>query len=424
MFLFVALLGAADAIAAPSWSGDSRGDLRVDHDEAAAKFSAFIQRHRRAYEVGSDEYEARFAHFKERLAAIAAHNGRQDCLWSAKVNMLADRAPEELAMLRGYRRSSAKRGSPASFLGLASVSVSTDLSGLPKNFTWKGQLKAMQDVRYQGSCGSCWAMSSATVLRAHAELYQHDRTFSIQQLVDCTPNPLSCGGTGGCSGATAELAMIYATKVGLATEEEHAYAESDGACPPQMQAAAEPAAPQALLQGQVGAASGPTGWRRLPENMPEPLLLAVYEKGPAVVSVAATDAWNMYDGGIMADCERGAVVNHAVVLIGFGEEDGSRFWQIQNSWGNSWGEEGFIRLLRRERHEEGAYCGWDSNPADGTGCTGGPSKVYVCGSCGILYDSVLPTFALSKDGFFSRQKRSDFGIFTEVNTTVAARLRH
>lgn len=422
--LFLVLVSAVlDAFVAHIPEGTSDGvELHAE------KFSAFIQQHGRVYQPGSEEYRMRFAFFKDRLAAVDAQNRQTHRSWSAAVNGLADRTPEELARLRGYRHSARTDDGATSSVGLMGISTHTvDITQLPRDHTWKGHLQAMQDVHDQGSCGSCWAVASATVLRAHAELFQADRTFSVQQILACTPNPRACGGDGGCKGATAELAMDYVARVGLLTEDQMVYQAKDISCPADMQAPKrnlrtalkEVALPDMSIYGGGGASFGMVGWRKLPENKVEPLLLALYETGPVVVSVGANDVWNMYANGIMRACEQDAVINHAVALVGYGEQQGTMYWQIQNSWGAGWGEEGFARLLRLNQREEAGYCGWDKSPEVGTGCKGGPSKVYVCGSCGILYDSVVPKFVLSEHGWWARQGGRAVG--AHVNASRAYR---
>merc|ERR1740117_984021 len=112
--------------------------------------------------------------------------------------------------------------------------------------------------------------------------------------------------------------------------------------------------------------------------------------------------WNLYSSGIMDACPKDTVIDHAVVLLGFGSEAGTKYWQIQNSWGPDWGEDGYIRIQRFDHEDEKEYCGWDTSPEIGSGCSDGPSKVWVCGHCGILNDVVVPHFALSEDGWWSK----------------------
>mmetsp|Transcript_115231 Transcript_115231/g.229561 ORF Transcript_115231/g.229561 Transcript_115231/m.229561 type:complete len:438 (+) Transcript_115231:68-1381(+) len=379
-------------------------------------FHKYIREHARSYQPGSKEFQRRWTIFQQRLIQIETHNKNSRRMWNATINKLSDRTPEELARLRGYKKHARSSEEGASLAhqqsGFLSRTVRTvDLSFLPEDWTWASRLQSMNLIRDQGECGSCWAFAATTVLRAHAELYQRDRSFSVQQVVSCTPNLRKCGGQGGCDGATAELAMDYVWKMGAATDEDLPYGARDSACPDQMQVP-KPTIRSLLreqmnlAQQRTGTKLGMLGWKKLPENKVEPLLLAIYEQGPAVVSVMATEHWNQYGGGILDTCEREAVINHAVVLVGFGTVGGAKYWHIQNSWGPNWGEAGFIKLLRRNEESENAYCGWDHKPEMGTGCQGGPSEVYVCGSCGILYDSVVPQFQLSRDGWWAQNGRN------------------
>ena len=114
---------------------------------------------------------------------------------------------------------------------------------------------------------------------------------------------------------------------------------------------------------------------------------SLVQNGPTVVAVDAND-WFDYDNGVFNGCSKDADLGHAVLAKGYGEENGNKYWTIQNSWGADWGEHGHIRLKRHET--EDPWCGMDKKPSDGEGCDGGPAEVEVCGMCGILYDPVIP----------------------------------
>merc|ERR1740130_1774791 len=124
-----------------------------------------------------------------------------------------------------------------------------------------------------------------------------------------------------------------------------------------------------------------------------PLLWAIAQTGPIAVSVG-TEGWLPYATGIFNGCSPDSIINHAVVAIGYGQDAyGTKFWQLQNSWSPGWGEQGTMRLLRRDTDQ--SECGVDRKPELGVACKvpPGPSQVRVCGMCGVLYDSVAVHFA-------------------------------
>merc|ERR1719203_73300 len=100
----------------------------------------------------------------------------------------------------------------------------------------------------------------------------------------------------------------------------------------------------------------------------------------------------------MEPCNRNAVIGHAVVLVGYSQDN----WLLQNSWGNQWGEDGFMRLHRHADHIEEGYCGMDDKPQAGSGCKDGPPRVSICGTCGILYDVTVPVMELRPEGLWSK----------------------
>jgi len=351
-------------------------------------FDSFVQKHGRTYQKDSSEYKMRLALYETRLESSEIHNKQPNKLWTAGVNKLWDWTPEELMALRGWDGSAkpSSRGNIRRHAFLQQEEDDDD-SEIPGEKLWT-DLTASRHIRNQGDCGSCWAIAAATVLEAHAEIYGHARSFSAQQIVECTPNPKHCGGDGGCQGATAELAMEWVLQNGVAEESSIPYTGRDAACP---QGDSKVAMAQLLgmsAPASGGAAFGMNGWETLPKNKYQPLATALAQKGPVAVSVAA-DSWFNYESGIFNGCGKDAVIDHAVVAIGYGEENGVKYWVIQNSWGSDWGEAGHIRL---ERHPDGQYCGMNNDPEKGIACKGETDAVPVCGMCGVLFDSVVPHF--------------------------------
>jgi len=190
--------------------------------------------------------------------------------------------------------------------------------------------------------------------------------------VDCAPNPDHCGGTGGCEGATAELGFAYVKGMGMASEAAYPYTAMDGTC--------DESIPKS---GQV------SGWVVLPSNNYSAVVTAVAQLAPLAITVAA-NTWFDYSSGVFTGCGTDYDLDHAVQLVGYGTATGMDYWIVRNSWSADWGEAGYIRI---QKHSDGGsqWCGIDTSPSDGTGCTGGPSQVTVCGSCGLWYDVCYAT---------------------------------
>lgn len=386
-------------------------------------FEDFNVRHGRHYSPDSPEYKLRHSLFEMRVAEVRQHNSRPHRNWQAAVNHLTDRTEEELAALRGWRGHALSgtkrsvgnvgrhRSRSKAFLRQAGDVV------IPASKSW-GHLNAIQEEVDQGGCGSCWAMATITLMNAADEIAGMNRSFSAQDVVDCTPNPHNCGGQGGCDGATVELAMNYIETNGLRSNLESPYAGFDKACADgsslvgKRQSATLQAdgdvdiksqptnridhdLEQMIHVGQHNVAAGTAGaqlglqyWNRLPENEFHPMFVHLVQYGPLAISVAAS-GWSAYSNGVFDSCDTNFVIDHAVVLFGYGHDDDTNldFWDIKNSWGSFWGRSGNIRM-KREASAADVACGMDKQPEVGTGCEGGPAEVRVCGMCGIYYDAV------------------------------------
>lgn len=369
--------------------------LVVQRSAMEEAFHRFIIHYNRSYQIGSGEYLQRLKLFAERQNRIELLNARPKRSWTAGVSPLADYTAEEFKMLRGWKGTGSTSTAGSAFSG-SMLSLDLMQRELPSEWMQWTKLKAFEVVANQGACGSCWAMATANVLNSHREIYHNiTELVSAQELVDCVGNPHHCGGSGGCNGATTELAMAYVMQNGLSKDVERPYLGFDDACMAEGKSRKSELLLDQLQDESMGFKTLKIhGWQRLPENQMEPLKLALVQRGPVAVSVAAA-GWDLYDGGIYDSCEPDAVIDHAVTLIGYGEDQEkvtkkvTKYWTILNSWGKSFGEGGTMRLLR---HDGDDHCGIDHKPQMGTACDGGPSEVKVCGMCGILYDSVVPIF--------------------------------
>ncbi|CAJ1351107.1 unnamed protein product [Effrenium voratum] len=318
--------------------------------------------------------------FWQRHASARKQNTRADARWTAAANHLFDATDDELKRMMGYKPLARKTHKAFSFVNLHSQNESIPAGiVLQEAVDWRKHVRASNKVRYQGSCGSCWAIAAGSALEMHAELAGYSVPgLQVNQLVGCVPNTRHCGGGGGCDGATAELAFQYAAEHGVAFEDDLKWDTKGGLCQK---------APKRIIS---------QGFERLTPNLALPLQYALAMKGPVVVSADASD-WELYGGGVFDDCPKNAAVNHAVLAVGYGVSTSGKYWLIRNSWGKEWGEAGHIRILRFEDGSDG-YCGTDYHPQEGVACDGETSPVPVCGMCGILMDSSYPIGVKVSDG--------------------------
>lgn len=360
----------------------------------SGSYETFRRLHGRAAlkERDTVSYEDRQSLFHRRKAAVNTHNAR-NLSWKMAVNQYSDYTDAELRTMLGYKRvgpSWSGRSAPAGASSLVEreSEENFNMHGLASEIDFRGDLESASFVRNQGSCGSCWAVAAAGAMEMHMEKTgKPAKKLSYKQLVDCVPNPSHCGGTGGCKGATGELAFDYVVKRGLISEDVY-QGSKGGSCDLQ--------SPSELTVSR---------YVKLPENQAKPLYHALATKGPVVVSVDATD-WQGYDSGVYAGCEKDTVVNHAVLAVGYGKDGGKSgkdYWLIRNSWGPDWGEHGHIRV---ERHMNDDYCGVDNDPQAGVFCEGGPKEVTVCGMCGITSDSSYPVLHAQSKATRNHQDRS------------------
>lgn len=375
-------------------------------------FEDFVKEFNRQYAPNTEEWETRQAIFHKRKAEVLAQQSKPDSKWEAGFTKFMDYTDAEFKSIMGLkRRAHSKKGGAFSLIAnvanepregwaprpdgghdyvfdaKASIPSHVDLRTLTRDLKHK---KLVEFNRDQGSCGSCWATAVANVMDYH--IHKNETNFlelmstltdselptvSTQSVVSCTKNLLHCGGTGGCQGATSQLGFEQVWKQGMPLAEHYTYTSGSGrdsACDESK-----------IAKSKIFI----SGYWQLPMNKQAPLLHAVANMGAVAVSVDAS-SWAFYSRGIFDGALRDRTVNHAVTLFGYQKpvdgKDG--FYLIKNSWGQNWGENGFIRLAMPEDDEKN--CGMDLDTHVGIACDGDPDQDLVCGSSGILYDSALP----------------------------------
>jgi cathepsin L len=351
----------------------------------SSEFRSFLQQFGKVYH---DEAELAMRHslFHERLAQVAAINSRPGRTWVAGVNPLTDATSSEFQRLLGYNKG--LRGvvagvGGASFGFINSADGETLISEpLPESVDWrKHSPPVVPPVKTQGDCGSCWAFAAADAIESHVAIATGTLlSLSPQQLNSCAPNPQHCGGEGGCSGSTPQLAFNYTINAGGITD-IWSYPYLSGVKYKTLDCLNVDTMP--LFVASI------SGFAQLPSNDGLALAMAIATAGPVAVALDA-NAWYLYSSGIFDSCNKtNPDINHAVLVVGYGIENGTKYWTVRNSWGPFWGEDGYIRLRRYDQEP----CGVDINPFDGFVCENGPSTVAACGECGLLADPSYPTGA-------------------------------
>jgi len=317
--------------------------------------------------------------FEESLAKVHMHN-KQSSSWKIGVNKFSDMTTVEKKAFRGVngallykQKASQKRANPFTPF---KMDGEFNISDLPTNVDWrtKGIISTPKD---QGGCGSCWTFSTAETIESYSALKTGTLlVLSEQQILDCTPNPNDCGGTGGCGGGTVELASArIMTMGGLTQEKDYPYRSGDGSN-------------YKCDLTQFKPAVRVDNYFDLASNQANPVLVHVATVGPLSISVDAS-TWSDYESGVFDGCNNQSPdIDHAVQLVGYGSDAKlGDYWLVRNSWGTGYGENGYIRLKRYATPP----CGVDTTPGDGDGCNGGPTQVTVCGNCGILFDTTYVT---------------------------------
>jgi len=277
--------------------------------------------------------DAHYNAYLKNVEFINNHNAEYDegkhTFWCG-VNEWSDMTDEEYEARNGYRlptepiQGPVRNGDPATS---------------PDSVDWRTQ-GAVNYVKNQGQCGSCWAFSAVCALEGQWAIHKGSLPdCGEQQLVSCDPS------SHGCSGGWPSRSYDYISgqgSNGIDTQSSYPYTASDSSCDYSKTQDGQNVAATCTGPHSVGSSEGA-------------LQEAVGNVGPISICLcASSSAFGQYSGGIFDDASCGTSINHAVACVGY--DTNQNYWIVRNSWGTSWGESGYIRMVKGKN-----MCGMLSN---------------------------------------------------------------
>ncbi|KAJ3673230.1 hypothetical protein LUZ60_006604 [Juncus effusus] len=209
---------------------------------------------------------------------------------------------------------------------------------LPESIDWR-EKGAVTKVKDQRNCGSCWAFAAVAAIEGLNQIKSGKLIpLSEQELVDCD----TIGTNKGCLGGFMSDAYDFISQNGgLTSESDYPYIGSQNNCS------------CAKLSHHVAAIKG---YANVSTNSEQSLIQAVAAQPVSVGIDAGSFVFQFYSAGIFTGpC--GTDLNHGVAVVGYGTDGTEKYWTVKNSWGEEWGEKGFVRMKRNVTDNEKGICG-------------------------------------------------------------------
>lgn len=286
--------------------------------------------HGKQYNHKKEDVERRLI-WEKNLKLVMLHNLEYSLglhSYDLGMNHLADMTSEEVAaLLTGVKiphrpdRNSIYRPRPG--------------GNVPDSMDWR-EKGCVTNVKNQGACGACWAFSAIGALEAQVKLKTGNLvSLSAQNLVDCS----MMYGNHGCSGGYMTEAFQYIIdNDGIDSDASYPYVAQNGTC----------------HYNATTRAATCSKFVELPYADEAALKDAIANIGPVSVAIDAKQpTFFLYRTGVYDDPRCTQDVNHGVLAIGYGTLDGKDFWLVKNSWGEYFGDKGYIRMSRNN----GNHCG-------------------------------------------------------------------
>lgn len=270
-----------------------------------------------------EEYQTRLGIWLSNKRLVQEHNSA-NLGFTVALNKLAHLTPAEYRSLLGFRMNSAQR----------KATVSNAVANDAVDWRNKGVVNPIQD---QGQCGSCWAFSA---IQAQESVYAIANgkleKLSEQNLVDCVTSCYGCNG--GLMDASYDYVIAHQGGK-FSYLADYPYTARDGSC----------------KFSAAKAGSMIKSYVNIQEGSEKDLAAKVSTIGPAAIAIDASQwSFQLYSGGIYDESRCSATnLDHGVGCVGYGTEGTKNYWIVRNSWGQGWGEKGYIRMVKDKNNQCG-----------------------------------------------------------------------
>jgi C1A family cysteine protease len=313
--------------------------FNIQFSQKVAKFIDFAQKYNKEYN-SIEQAENSLKNFIENLDVFENHDVKKHG-YSIGITKFADMSSEQFNEYKGT--GCFYKNDVSHYLTKGCSSFTSSKSDLPDSVDWRDK-GVVTPVKDQGQCGSCWSFSATGAMEGAWAVKTGELTsLSEQQLVDCSGKY----GNMGCNGGLMDSAFDYVIDNGICTEDDIPYKAVGSTCKSCSKSAIK-------LSSCIDVT---------PQNQIH--LKEAVSNGPVSIAIEAdTSIFQHYTGGVISSNLCGTNLDHGVLIVGYGtENDGTMYWLVKNSWGESWGENGYIKIARSESENDPGICGIALQPS-------------------------------------------------------------
>jgi cathepsin L len=288
----------------------------------------FTAKYQKSYK--HDEVHYRYKIFKANADFVDAHNAK-GLTYTVGLNKFADMTNDEF---QTYFMGTHVDATTHVRKGQKQSTTVTD--PLPDSWDWNA-MGAVTPIKNQGQCGSCWSFSTTgSTEGCHFITSGQLVSLSEQNLVDCS----TAQGNEGCNGGLMDQAFQYIiTNKGIDTEKSYPYTAEDGTC----------------SYSTSNCGSTLTTYTDVTSGSETALQQAVYMAPVSVAIDASQNSFQLYTSGVYYEPACSSTqLDHGVLAAGWGTDpSGGDYWQVKNSWGTDWGQNGWIWMSRNKNNNCG-----------------------------------------------------------------------